>query len=135
MVVVRNGRSLFGLLTLKSAALSQEWIDDEMRWFFSSWYKFKKVNSYFDNYWVGIVKDGWGLIDHGTFKSGVSHKWFDELSSLIGWFFYVYSDGIIFGLMTNLLCIFYVQMLGGTLQLYIAGVFEKNSLWAIVTPK
>ena len=63
-------------------------------------------------YWVGIVNNGWDLMDHGTLKSGVSHKWFDELSRLSEQFLYVDSDGIIFGLMTNLLCIFDIQMLG-----------------------
>ena len=28
---------------------------------------------------MGIVKNDQGFIDHGTLKSGVSHKWFDEL--------------------------------------------------------
>ena len=40
-------------------------------------------------------------IDHGTLKSGVSHKWFDELSILIKWFLHADSDGIIFGLMAS----------------------------------
>ena len=48
-----------------------------------------------------MVKNEYGLIDHGTLKSGVSHKWFDELSILIQWFLYADSDGIIFGLMTS----------------------------------
>ena len=47
-----------------------------------------------------------GLVDHGILKSGVSHKWFDELSILIELFLHVDSDRIIFGLMTNLLSIF-----------------------------
>ena len=57
-----------------------------MRWFFTCWYKFRKPKSYFNNHWVGMVKNGQGLIDHGTLKSGVSHKWFDELSRSIEWF-------------------------------------------------
>ena len=32
-------------------------------------------------------------IDHKTIKSGVSHKWFDELSRLIEWFVDADSDG------------------------------------------
>ena len=52
-----------------------------------------------------MVKNGWGLIDHGTLKSSVSHKWFDELSRLTEWFLHADSDGIIFGLAANLLCI------------------------------
>ena len=30
------------------------------------------------NYWVGMLKNGGDLLDHGTIKSGVSHKSFDE---------------------------------------------------------
>ena len=82
-----------------------EWTD-EMSWLFACWYKFRKAKSYFNNYWVGIVKNEWGLIDHGTLKSGVSHKWFDKLSRLMEWFLHADSDGIIFGLMVNLLYIF-----------------------------
>ena len=40
-----------------------------------------------------------GLIDHGALKSGVSYKWFDELSRLIEWFLHADIDGIILGLM------------------------------------
>ena len=43
-----------------------------------------------------MVKNGWGLIDHGTVEPGVYHKWFDELSKLIERFLHVDSDGIIF---------------------------------------
>ena len=93
----RNGHGLFGLGTLKSA-LSQEWTD-EISWFFACWYKFRKVSSYFGDYLVGIVKNGWGLIDHGTLKSRVY-----LLSRLIERFLHVHSDGILFGLMTNLFC-------------------------------
>ena len=48
-----------------------------------------------------MVKNEWGLIDHGTLKSGVSHKLFDELSILIEWFLHADSDGVIFGLMVS----------------------------------
>ena len=81
MVVVQNGSGLLRLGSLKSA-VSQESIY-KMSWFFACWYKFRKAKSYFDNYWLGIIKNGWGFRDHGTLKSGVSHKWFDELSRLI----------------------------------------------------
>ena len=33
-----------------------------------------------------MVKKRWGFRDHGTLKAGVSHKWFDQVSTLIGWF-------------------------------------------------
>ena len=69
MVVVKNECSLLGLRTLKFA-VSQEWID-EMSWFFACWYKFRKAKSYFNNYWVGMVKNEQGLINYGTLKSVV----------------------------------------------------------------
>ena len=56
--------------------------------------------------WWALVKNGWDLIDHRTLKLGLFHKWCDELSRLIERFVHVDSDGIIFGLMTNLFCIF-----------------------------
>ena len=37
-----------------------------------------------------MLKNGRDLLDHGTLKSGVPHKWFDELSKLIEWF--LHSD-------------------------------------------
>ena len=55
---------------------------------------------------IGWAKNGRDLIDHGTLKSGVSHKWFDELSRLIEWFLHADSDRIVFGLTANLLCTF-----------------------------
>ena len=33
-----------------------------------------------------MLKNVWDFFDHGILKLGVSHKWFDELSSLIEWF-------------------------------------------------
>ena len=66
MVVVKSGHGLLGHEALKSA-LSQKWID-EMSWFFAGWYKFGTAKSYFNNYWVGMVKNGWGLIDMGLWN-------------------------------------------------------------------
>ena len=102
--MVKNGRGILGLWTLKSA-VSQEWVD-EMGWFLACWYKLRKVKSCFYNYWVDMVKNRWGITDHGTHKSGVSHNWFDELSRLIEWYLLADSDGIVFVLMANLFCIF-----------------------------
>ena len=124
-VVVRDsrifgrGRGLLSFGTLKSA-VSQEWID-ELGWFFASWYKFRKAKSYFNNYWVGVVRDGQGLIDHGTLKPFVSHKWFDELCRLIEWFLDAGSDRIIF------YCTQYLWHLsaGGPLQV-VTGNLNKN---------
>ena len=48
----------------------------------------------------------WVRLDHGTLKSGVSHKWFDELSKLIEWFLCTDNDGMVFSLTSNLLYIF-----------------------------
>ena len=93
-MVVINGRGLLGLWTLKSA-VSQEWID-ELGWFFACWYKFMKAKSYFNNYWMGVVKNGQSVKDRRILKPGISHKWFDELSRLIEWFLHDDSDGIIF---------------------------------------
>ena len=53
-----------------------------------------------------MIKNGKDLLDHGTLKSGVSHKWFDELSRLVEWFLLVDGDWIIFGLTTNIFGIF-----------------------------
>ena len=61
---------------------------------------------------MGMVKNGQDLMDHGTLKPGVFHKWFGELSRLIEWFLCTVGDGIIFGLMIDLVCIFNIWMLG-----------------------
>ena len=58
-----------------------------------------------NNYWVGMGKNRWGLIYHGTLKSGASRKWFNEFRRLIELFFHVDSDGITFCFTANL-CIF-----------------------------
>ena len=113
MVVIKNGRGLLGLRTLKPA-VSQEWIDG-LGWFSACWYKFMKAKSYFDNYWVGVVKNGPGLKDRVALKPGISHKWFDELSRLIKWFLHADSDGIIF---YSTLYLWDLNA-GGPLQLYL----------------
>ena len=43
MVVIKNGRGLLGLETLKSA-VSQELID-ELGWFYACWYKFMHADT------------------------------------------------------------------------------------------
>ena len=55
-----------------------------------------------------MVKNGRHLLDHGSLKSGVSHKWFDELSRSTEWFLHADSEGITFGLATYLLCILHL---------------------------
>ena len=74
-------------------------------------------------------QNGPGLTDHVTLESGVSDKWFGELSKLIEWFVHADSDGrndFWFDCQSN----FYVWHLNavGPLQLYLATFFHKNSL-------
>ena len=76
-MLLKNGCGLLG-----KSAVSQEWID-EMSWFFAYPYKFKKAKNYFNNYWLGMVKNEWSLIDHDTPKSLVSNIWVDGLSKLV----------------------------------------------------
>ena len=59
MVVIKNGHGLLDLGTQKSP-VSQDWMDELGR-FFACWYKFMKAKSYFNNYWVGLVKNWQGL--------------------------------------------------------------------------
>ena len=66
----------------------------------------RKTKSYFNKYWVDMVKNGRGLIDHGTLKWGVSHKLFDELSRSTEWFLRVDSSGTTFQLTCNPLFVF-----------------------------
>ena len=80
-MVIQNRLGVLGLGTLNSA-VSQEWID-EMSWFFVCWYKFKKAKSYFNSYWVGMVRNARDFIDRGTLKSGISHKLFYELGRFV----------------------------------------------------
>ena len=98
--MVKNGHGPCYPGTLRSA-VSQEPIDQIL----ACWYKFKKAKSYFNNYWLGMIKNRWGFRDHGTLKLGVSHKWFDELCRLIEWFLWTDSFGVVFGLTSNLFCI------------------------------
>ena len=47
------------------------------------WQKFWKAKSYFNNFWMLVIKNGCGLLGLGALKSAVSQEWFDGL----GWFF------------------------------------------------
>ena len=60
-------------------SVSQEWID-AMNWFLAYWCKSKKSKSYFNNFWVDLVKNGHGHLVHETLKSA---EWVYALS----WFF------------------------------------------------
>ena len=48
----------------------------------------------------------------GNYKSGVSYKWFDELSRLIEWFLHTDSDEKIFNLTANLLSTWHLNARG-----------------------
>ena len=78
---------------------------------------------------MGIVKNGQGLIDHGTLESGVSDKLFDELSRLIEWFVHADSDGRNY-FWFDCQSTFYISHLNAVwpLRLYSATFFHKNSL-------
>ena len=65
-----------------------------------------------------MVKNGWGLIDHWILKSGISHKWFDELSILTEWFFHAGSDGLIF-VWPPIYCVSLIFKCWGPLQFYL----------------
>ena len=67
--------------TLK-LAVSQEWIDG-MNWFFAWWCKFRKAKSYFNGFWVGLVKNGCSQSGHGTGKLTVSQNWTDEITWIL----------------------------------------------------
>ena len=52
-------------------------LNNEMvRWanFSACWYKFRKAKSYFNNYWVGVVKYGCNVWGHESLKLAVSPK-------------------------------------------------------------
>ena len=76
--MVKNGRDQSGHVTLK-LTVSQEWIDG-MNWYFACWCKFRKVKSYFNDFWVGMVRNGRGHLVHETVKSAVSKEWVYEFS-------------------------------------------------------
>ena len=92
------GRNLLKL------AVSYEWING-MNWFFLCWYKFKKAESYFNNFCMGVVKSGPDSWARGTLKYAVS-QWIYELS----W---------IFDNSDNSTAIFFVLMVNPILLLYI----------------
>ena len=93
--------------------------------FFACWYKLRRPKSYLNNYLVGMISNGQDLIYHGTFKSVVSFKWFDEFSRSIEWILHPNSNGMIFGLKNSLLCIFDINT-EGPLQLFLATFFSLN---------
>ena len=110
VLVFKNVCDLLDLGTLKTA-LSHEL----MKWtdFFAKIYS--------NSYWVGIVKNGWGLIrPYGTLKSRASHKWFDELSRLIKWLLHADNNG------DSQSVVSLIFECWGALPLYLAVLFRKS---------
>ena len=70
--MVTNGYGHSDDKNLKLAE-SHEGIDGVNSFFVCS-YEFRKVKSYFNNFLVGVVKNGLGHLSHGTLKSAVSQK-------------------------------------------------------------
>ena len=77
----KNGCGHSGLRTLK-LAVSQKGING-INLILVCWQKFWKAKSYFNNFWILVIKNGCGLLGLGALKSAVSQEWFDGL----GWFF------------------------------------------------
>ena len=99
------------------------------------WSDFLHADTHLGKLNVNLIIIGWvcSKIDHmrsnETLKSGASHKWFDELSRLIEWFLRGDSDWIIFGLTTNLLCIFDISWVSTGV------VLVKNDVLLLVSIK
>ena len=129
--IVKNGCDHSVLRTLKLAVCQGEM--DVINWFLVCCYKFRKAKSYFNNFWVVVVKNGRGLLGLITLKCAVSQEPINEMSwffvcsykfrkaesyfnplqpgvaylyPLKTWFLCTDNDGIVFGLTSNLLCIF-----------------------------
>ena len=68
--MVKNGCGQSDHVTLK-LTVSQK-LEDGINWFFACWYKFGKAKSWFNDFGVGVVKNGHGLLVHETLKSAVS---------------------------------------------------------------
>ena len=80
----RIGRCHSGHMTLKVTALqlavSQKLIDGMN--YFACWCKFTS-QSYFNDFWIGVVRRGYSHLVHEALKSAVSKEWVYELN----WFF------------------------------------------------
>ena len=68
---------------------------NKSNWIFPCLYIFKKAKSYFNSYWVGMVKYGCVFSGHMTLKSAVP----EPKNKSMNWadFVHIGSDGIIFG--------------------------------------
>ena len=67
--MVKNKCDQSGHETLK-LTVSQEWIDG-MNWFFAYWCKFRKAESYFNDFRVDVVKNLCGHLVHETLKFAI----------------------------------------------------------------
>ena len=83
VVVVKNGSSLSDYGTLKSAIYISR-----MNWWNELIFLYADSNLGKLNVNLIIIrwicsKYGWDILDHGTLKSGISHKWLDQSSRLM----------------------------------------------------
>ena len=76
--MVKNDCGQSGHETLKFT-VSQKWTDG-INWFFECCYILRKAKSWFNNLWVGMVKNGHGLLVYETLKSEFM-KWADFLNA------------------------------------------------------
>ena len=67
-----TGQGQSGHVTLRFT-VSQEW-RERMNWYFACWYKFRKAKGYFNNFCVGVFKNGHGYLVHETLKSALSKE-------------------------------------------------------------
>ena len=72
--MVRNECNQSGHGTLK-LNVSQDWID-EMNWYFACWWKSGKAKSYFNDFWVDVVKNRHGHLVQELLKFA---EWVIEL--------------------------------------------------------
>ena len=76
--IVKNGCGLSGPRALK-LAVSHKGMSG-VNWFWVCWYKFRKAKSYFNNFCVVKIKNGYGFLGVGTLKSAVFQEyWADVL--------------------------------------------------------
>ena len=76
--MVKNGWGYSGLRILK-LAVSQKEING-INWFLVCWQEFRKPKSYFNNFWIVVIKNGHGLLGLGTLSISGMNQW-------TGWFF------------------------------------------------
>ena len=85
MGIFKTGCGHSVLRTLKLAVC--QGIMNGINWFLVCWYKFMKAKSYFNNFFVVVVKDVCDLLILGTLKSAVYYK-----EKLMEWADFLYAD-------------------------------------------